>query len=48
VPSHLRPAAKTYRNPHDDPAGAAGQRYLPRGLEGRRFLPASEDDQESG
>ena len=38
VPSHLRPAAKTYRNPHDDPAGAALQRYLPRGLEGRRFL----------
>ncbi|MDA8237163.1 MAG: replication-associated recombination protein A [Chloroflexi bacterium] len=38
VPPHLRPAAKTYRNPHDDPAGAAGQRYLPRGLEGRRFL----------
>jgi len=48
VPSHLRPAAKTYRNPHDDPAGAAGQRYLPRGLEGRRFLPASADDQEGG
>ena len=48
VPSHLRPAAKTYRNPHDDPAGAAQQRYLPRVLEGRRFLPASEDDQESG
>jgi putative ATPase len=38
VPAHLRPIAKTYRNPHDDPAGAAGQRYLPRGLEGRRFL----------
>jgi putative ATPase len=38
VPAHLRPVAKTYRNPHDDPAGAAGQRYLPRGLEGRRFL----------
>jgi putative ATPase len=38
VPPHLRPAAKTYRNPHDDPAGAAAQRYLPRGLEGRRFL----------
>jgi putative ATPase len=43
VPSHLRPAAKTYRNPHDDPAGAAGQHYLPRGLEGRRFLPSRED-----
>jgi len=38
VPGHLRPAARTYRNPHDDPAGAAGQTYLPRGLEGRRFL----------
>jgi len=37
VPPHLRPAAKTYRNPHDDPA-AAGQRYLPKGMEGRRFL----------
>jgi putative ATPase len=38
VPAHLRPAAKTYRNPHDDPAGATGQGYLPRGLEERRFL----------
>ncbi len=38
VPGHLRPVAKTYRNPHDDAAGAAEQRYLPRGLEGRRFL----------
>jgi putative ATPase len=39
VPAHLRPVARTYRNPHDDPAGAAGQLYLPRELEGRRFLP---------
>ena len=38
VPAHLRPVARTYRNPHDDPAGAADQRYLPRGMEGRRFL----------
>ena len=38
VPAHLRPAARTYRNPHDDPAGATGQGYLPRGLEERRFL----------
>jgi putative ATPase len=37
VPPHLRPAARTYRSPHDDPTGAAGQRYLPRGMEGRRF-----------
>lgn len=43
VPPHLRPAAKTYRNPHDDPAGAATQRHLPRGLEGRRFLTRSDD-----
>jgi putative ATPase len=42
VPSHLRPSAKTYRNPHDDPAGAAGQRYLPRAMEGRRFLRATQ------
>jgi putative ATPase len=38
VPPHLRPAARTYRNPHDDPAGAARQAYLPRGMEDRRFL----------
>jgi len=38
VPGHLRPVARTYRNPHDDPAGAAAQRYLPRGLDGHRFL----------
>ncbi len=41
VPSHLRPAAKTYRNPHDDPAGAATQAYLPRGMEVRRFVRRS-------
>jgi putative ATPase len=43
VPAHLRPAARTYRNPHDDPAGAASQRYLPRGLEGRRFLERGDE-----
>jgi putative ATPase len=36
VPGHLRPVARTYRNPHDDPS-AADQDYLPRGLSGRRF-----------
>ena len=30
VPSHLRPAAKTYRHPATDPAGAAGQAYRPK------------------
>jgi putative ATPase len=35
VPAHLRPGARTYRNPHDDPAGAADQRYLPPGLDDR-------------
>ncbi len=28
VPGHLRPAARTYRNPHDAPDGAADQAYL--------------------
>ena len=47
VPSHLRPVAKTYRNPHDDPA-AADQAYLPRGLEGRRFYePREAGDEEA-
>jgi putative ATPase len=36
VPAHLRPVARTYRNPHDDPS-AADQAYLPRGIGGRRF-----------
>lgn len=31
VPAHLRPAAKTYRHPAADPAGAAGQAYRPKG-----------------
>lgn len=31
VPPHLRPAAKTYRHPADDPAGAAEQAYRPKG-----------------
>ncbi len=37
VPGHLRPAAKTYRNPHDEMDAAADQAYLPRGMAGRRF-----------
>jgi putative ATPase len=37
VPGHLRPAARTYRNPHDAPDGAADQAYLPRGMTARRF-----------
>lgn len=37
VPGHLRPAAKTYRNPHDEADGAADQAYLPRGVADRRF-----------
>ena len=37
VPGHLRPAAKTYRNPHDAPDAAADQAYLPRGMTTRRF-----------
>lgn len=41
VPGHLRPAAKTYRNPHDVP-DAADQAYLPRGLAGRQFWDPTE------
>ncbi len=37
VPGHLRPAAKTYRNPHDAADAAADQLYLPRGGATRRF-----------
>jgi putative ATPase len=37
VPGHLRPAAKTYRNPHDEADGAIDQAYLPRGVAARRF-----------
>ena len=37
VPGHLRAAAKTYRNPHDDPDGAADQEYLPRRMASRSF-----------
>ena len=37
VPGHLRPAARTYRNPHDAPDEAADQAYLPRGMAARRF-----------
>jgi putative ATPase len=43
VPSHLRPAAKTYRHPAVDPAGAATQGYRPkrraRGFLGERREP---------
>jgi len=42
VPGHLRPAAKTYRNPHDEADGAADQAYLPRGVTGRRFWEPTE------
>jgi putative ATPase len=46
VPGHLRPAARTYRNPHDDPA-AIDQDYLPRGLEERRFYRPRDAGEES-
>jgi putative ATPase len=47
VPGHLRPAAKTYRNPHDDPDGALDQAYLPRGVAGGWYQP-SEEGAEAG
>lgn len=42
VPGHLRPAAKTYRNPHDEANGAADQAYLPRGMAGGWYQPTEE------
>ncbi|HEX7399285.1 MAG TPA: replication-associated recombination protein A [Candidatus Limnocylindrales bacterium] len=42
VPGHLRPAAKTYRNPHDEANGAADQAYLPRGMAGGWYQPSEE------
>lgn len=39
VPGHLRPVARTYRNPHDDPHGARLQDYLPRGVAGGWWQP---------
>ncbi len=42
VPGHLRPAAKTYRNPHDEADGAADQAYLPRGMAGGWYQPSDQ------
>ena len=47
VPGHLRPAAKTYRNPHDAADGATDQAYLPRGMAGGWYQP-SEEGAEAG
>jgi putative ATPase len=47
VPGHLRPAARTYRNPHDEANGAADQAYLPRGMAGGWYQP-SEEGAEAG
>jgi putative ATPase len=47
VPGHLRPAAKTYRNPHDAADGATDQPYLPRGMAGGWYQP-SEEGAEAG
>ena len=47
VPGHLRPAAKTYRNPHDAVDGATDQAYLPRGMAGGWYQP-SEEGAEAG
>ena len=47
VPGHLRPAAKTYRNPHDEADAAADQAYLPRGVAGRRFWEPTESGAEA-
>ena len=46
VPSHLRPVARTYRNPHDDPS-AIDQEYLPPSLRGRRFYEPSDSGAEA-
>jgi len=46
VPGHLRATAKTYRNPHDDPA-AVDQPYLPKTLRGRRFYEPREAGDEA-
>ena len=46
VPGHLRPAAKTYRNPHDAADGAVDQAYLPRGMT-RRFWEPTESGAEA-
>ncbi len=45
VPPHLRPVARTYRNPHDDPEGALTQDYLPRGVAGGWYLPSDRGDE---
>jgi putative ATPase len=42
VPGHLRPAARTYRNPHDAADSAADQAYLPPGIAARRFWEPTE------
>ncbi len=42
VPGHLRPSAKTYRNPHDETDGAIDQAYLPRGVAGGWYQPSGE------
>ena len=47
VPGHLRPAAKTYRNPHDAADGAADQAYLPHGVAGRQFWKPTEEGAEA-
>jgi putative ATPase len=47
VPGHLRPAARTYRNPHDAPDGAADQAYLPRGMTARRFWEPTDEGAEA-
>ncbi len=41
VPGHLRPVARTYRNPHDDPGAARLQEYLPRGVAGGWWHPTA-------
>jgi putative ATPase len=45
VPPHLRPMAKTYRNPHDDPPGALLQGYLPRGVSGGWYVPSDQGEE---
>ena len=47
VPGHLRPAAKTYRNPHDEADGAVDQAYLPRGMAARAFWEPTESGAEA-
>ncbi len=47
VPGHLRPSARTYRNPHDYEGEDVAQQYLPNAVAGQHYYAPTDEGREA-